>query len=195
MFVDYLTVMLLNLVAGLVLMACWIFMDFGRASQQRWVVGFLMTAVLALVTGLHMTLTWPLPGSFNIVFGEMGLLFGILMLGLTVALRYDLDLLPIAVYATLVGFAGIILGVELIDAGLTKQPVLSGVSFIVTGVIGLFAVPMYLVRRAPVFQVIATVGLVIAAILWAITAFNAYYGHVHSFSDWRPNTILERQAP
>lgn len=195
MFVDYLTVMLLNLVAGLVLIACWIFADFGRASQQRWVVGFLMTAVLALATGLHMTLTWPLPGSFNIVFGEMGLLFGILMLGLTVAVRYELDLLPIAVYATFVGLAGIILGVEIIDAGLTKHPIVSGISFIVTGVIGLFAVPMYFVRRAPVFQIIATVGLVIAAILWAITAFNAYYGHVHSFSDWRPNTILERQAP
>lgn len=69
-----------------------------------------MPGVISLVTGLHMIFTWPLPGSFNIMFGEMAVFFGILMLGLAFVVWFALDLLPIAVYGTLVGIASLLLG-------------------------------------------------------------------------------------
>ncbi len=75
MFVNYLTLMLTNLVAGLVVLALFL-VFFAERHSKRLVAGFLLTGSIGIATGLPMVLTWPLPGSHNIAFGEMSLLFG-----------------------------------------------------------------------------------------------------------------------
>ena len=79
MFVDYLTVMIVNLVAGLALLAVHV-VFFMENDPKRLAPGFLVTGFISTVTGLHLTLTWPLPGANNIPIGEMSLLFGVLFL-------------------------------------------------------------------------------------------------------------------
>ena len=69
MFIDYITLMLINMVAGLVLLADFVYRGLDGANPKRWIPGFGLVGAIALVTGLHMTLTWPVPGSFNISFG------------------------------------------------------------------------------------------------------------------------------
>ncbi|HEX9841427.1 MAG TPA: DUF981 domain-containing protein [bacterium] len=186
MFIDYVTLMLINLVAGLVLMAAWIFLDADTPAQRRWGPGLLMSGLLALVTGLHMIFTWPLPGPFNILYGEMSVFFGILLVGLGFVLLAGLDVLPIAIYAAFVGVAALLIGVQVLNLGLSKHPALTGVGFIWMGVIGLGAVPMLRLRGLPAFRVFGAVGLLIAAVIWAVTGYTAYWGHIEPFGKWKP---------
>lgn len=72
--------MLVNLVAGLFLLAAHVYLGLNNTDQKRWISGFGMTGAIALTTGLHMIFTWPVPGSFNIAFGEMSVLFGLRLL-------------------------------------------------------------------------------------------------------------------
>ncbi|PMB17309.1 hypothetical protein CEN47_26115, partial [Fischerella thermalis CCMEE 5319] len=99
MFINYITLMLINLVAGLFLLAGYVYFGLDHAYQKRWIPGFGMTGAIALVTGLHMTFTWPVRGIFNIAYGEMTVLFGILFLSASLALALGWDLLTVAVYA------------------------------------------------------------------------------------------------
>lgn len=186
MFIDYLTLMLVNMVAGLVLMAAWVFLDAETAAARRWVPGFLMVGFLSLVTGLHMIFTWPLPGSFNILYGEMSVFFGVLLLGLAFVIVFGLDVLPVAIYAEFVGLAAVLIGIQVFNLGLSKSPELTGAGFIWMGIIGLGAVPMLRLREVPAFRVFGTVGLLIAAILWAVVGYQAYWSHVKPFAQWKP---------
>ena len=90
--------MLINLVAGLFLLAAYVYWGLSETNQKRWVPGFGMTGAIALVTGLHMIFTWTVPGSFNIAYGEMSVLFGILFLGACFAIALDYDLITVAIY-------------------------------------------------------------------------------------------------
>ena len=186
MFIDYLTLMLINLVAGLALLAAWIFLDVGSPRERRWAPGLMMSGFLSLVTGLHMIFTWPLPGSFNILFGEMAVFFGVLLLGLALVLTFGLDLLPVAIYATLVGVASILIGIQVLNLGLTENPPLSGAGFIWMGVIGVFALPMLRFQQVPAFRLFGAIGLLIAAIFWGATGYVAYWGHLEPFGKWKP---------
>jgi putative membrane protein len=78
MFIDYVSLMLINLAAGLALLGAYVYFGLGKSNQRRWIPGFSVVGAIALVTGLHMTFTWSIPGSFNIAFGETTVLFGIL---------------------------------------------------------------------------------------------------------------------
>jgi len=62
-FVDYLGVMLVNLVAGLVLLACYVGLRPGPEDQPKWAPGVGMVGLTAVATGLPMVQQWPLGGS------------------------------------------------------------------------------------------------------------------------------------
>lgn len=186
MYIDFLTVMLINMVAGLVLMAAWVFLDEGTPAERRWVPGLAMSALVALITGFYMIFTWPLPGPYNIIYGEMSVFFGILLLGLTVVLATGLDLLPVTIYAEFVGLGAVMVGIQVLKLSLTRTPVLSGVGFIWLGALGLGAVPILRMRGVPAFRVFGAVGLLIAAVIWAVIGYTAYWGHVAPFAQWKP---------
>jgi putative membrane protein len=189
MFIDYLTLMLINLVAGLVLMSAWIFLDVDTAAQRRWGPGMIMAGLLALATGLHMIFTWPLPGAYNILYGEMSVFFGILLLGLGFVVLAGLDLLPVALYAEFVGLASLLIGIQVLKLGLTKEPVLSGLGFLWMGFIGLGAVPMLRLRGVPAFRIFGALGLLVGAVIWGVTGYMAYWGHVEPFGKWKPASL------
>jgi putative membrane protein len=185
MFVDYLTVMILNLVAGLVILAWFVFRYLDK-DQQKVAPGLLVSGFISTVTGLHMIFTWPLPGSNNIPMGEMSLLFGVLLLALGIAVLRNWDLLTLTVYAVFAGFAAVIIGLRYINLGMSKSPLLSGMGYIVAGVGGMLTFPVYLLRRHKGVRVILALVLLLAAAIWALTAYGAYWSHLESFSKWAP---------
>ncbi|HUJ75593.1 MAG TPA: DUF981 family protein, partial [bacterium] len=68
------------------------------------------------------------------------------------------------------------------------------------GIVGVFAVPMLSLRKVPAFRILASTGLAIAALLWAITGYAGYWGHVEPFSKWQPAHVkyeqeLQQAAP
>ena len=103
---------------------------------------------VALATGLHMIWTWPVPGSFNISFGETSVLFGGLYLAASVALAMSWDLLTITVYAFFAGLTSIVVGVRIINLGQTRQPLVAGLGFILTGLGGVLAAPTLVISQA-----------------------------------------------
>lgn len=92
MFIDYITLMLINMVAGLFILAHYVYQGLDGTHQKQWIPGFGMTGAIALTTGLHMIWTWPLAGSFNIAFGETTVLFGILFIEVSIALAQGWEL-------------------------------------------------------------------------------------------------------
>jgi putative membrane protein len=114
MFINYITLMLINLVAGLFLLAGYVYYGIDRANQKLWIPGFGITGAIALVTGLHVIFTWPLTGSFNIAYGETTVLFGVLFLGASFALAFGWDLLTVAVYGFFAGLVAIVIGVRIL---------------------------------------------------------------------------------
>ncbi|MEW6493736.1 MAG: DUF981 domain-containing protein [Cyanobacteriota bacterium] len=191
MFVNYITLMLINMVAGLFFLATFVYQGLDSTYQKRWVPGFGMTGAIALVTGLHMIFTWPISGSFNIAFGETTVLFGILFITTSIALALDWDLLTVAIYGFFAGLAAIVIGIRIINLGLTRRPLVSGIGFILTGLGGVLASPtLVYLRTNKAWRIMGAVVLIVAALIWAVTGYMAYWGHLAQYSNWKPPTML-----
>jgi putative membrane protein len=186
MFINYITLMLINLVAGLVLLAAYVYFGLNDGNQKRWIPGFGMTGAIALVTGLHMIFTWPVPGSFNIAFGEMTVLFGILFIASSLAIAQGWDLLTVAIYGFFAGVAAVLIGLRLINLDLTRRPLLSGIGFILTGLGGVFAAPALYLQTNRSLRLVGASVLIIAALIFATTGYLAYWGHMADYTDWQP---------
>lgn len=187
MFIDYITLMLINMVAGLVLLADFVYRGLDGANLKRWIPGFGLVGAIALVTGLHMVFTWPVPGSFNISFGETTVLFGGLYLATAIAIAQGWDLLSLAVYAFFAGLTSVVVGARIISLGQTQQPLVAGLGFILTGLGGVLAAPtLVYLRSNKSWRIFGAIVLLAAALVWAFVGFLAYWGHLDVFSDWQP---------
>lgn len=189
MFIDYITLMLINMVAGLFLLAYYLYKGLDSPHQKHWIPGFGITGAVALTTGLHMIFTWPVIGSFNIAFGEPSVLFGILFVGTAIALAQGWELFTLAIYAFFAGLAAMVIGIRIINLGLTKQPFLSGIGFILTGLGGIFAAPTLHFKTNRTLRLVGAAVLVAAALIWALTGYLAYWGHLESFGKWVPSPM------
>lgn len=186
MFIDYISLMLINLAAGLVLLAAYLHFDWQDTHPKRWVAGFGVSGAIALVTGLHMILTWPVIGSFNIAFGETSVLFGALLVAASISLAMGWDLLLLGVYGFFAGLAALVVGIRIIDLGLTKQPLVAGVGFILTGLGGIFAAPTLAAKSNRTLRTVGVIVLLLAALIFAFIGVSSYWSHLESFGDWKP---------
>ncbi len=185
MFVDYLTLLLVNLVAGLLLLALHL-VFFMERDPKRLAPGFLLTGFLGTAAGLHMTLKWPLPGPHNIAFGEMSLFFGALFFFAGLALLRDWDLLGLGIYGVLAGVAAVVVGARILNKGLTQQPLVAFLGYLFTGVGGILVLPAYLLRKSLAFRVVVALVLLAGAAIWALTGYGSYWIHLESFAKYFP---------
>lgn len=193
--IDYLTLMLVNMTAGLAVLAHYVYRGIAAENKKPWVAGFTITGFIAVTTGLHMSLTWPLPGSHNILFGEPTVLFGTLFLGAALALVNDWEMSTVSIYAFFAGVAAVVLGARVIDMGLTRSPIVAGAGYILSGLGGVLAwlccllEPVVGLRTNKSLRIIGGLVLLGAALIWALIGYNAYWGHIESFSDYVPPTM------
>lgn len=211
-FINYITLMLVNLTAGLILLAYFLARgpetlyhrrwgrdidetrpvgaatDLGIDDPRRWAPGFFIVGLIGLITGFHMVLSWPIVSSYNIIFGESMVLFSALFFAASLALWFRTSLMSASVYGVFAGIAAIVLGVIIIQNGLTRNPTMSGIGFILPGVVGvLFPVALALWRNTAIRYALAAL-LVVAALIWAITGYGAYFGHVEDYAAWPGST-------
>jgi putative membrane protein len=97
MFIDFLTLIMINLVAGTVLLAFYLWKGIDEKDKRPYASAFFATGLLSVITGLQMAFTWPLPGSYNIGYGDAATLFGIVYLATGLSLWQGWDLLPVTV--------------------------------------------------------------------------------------------------
>lgn len=192
MFINYVSLMLVNLVAGLAILAGFVH-DLDKSERRRWVPAFAVVGFVQTVTGLHMIWNWPLPGSHNMAFGEVSVLLGVLWLGTALAESRGWDLLPLTVYGAFAGLAAILVGLRIMDLGMTRSPALSGIGYILPGLAGVLSIPGYLLRSNRLVRLAGVLVLAVAALLWAVVAYGAYWGHVADYANWVPATLRAAQ--
>ncbi|HEY3378421.1 MAG TPA: DUF981 domain-containing protein [Armatimonadota bacterium] len=186
-FIDYVPLLLINMAAGLVLLAAYVAFGVHDARGRRWAPGFIMTGAVALAFGTHMALTWPLPGPYGAMFGEMTVLFGVIFLAAGLVLALGGDMVTVAGYAFFAGLAAVLLGVRIVVLSLTQLPLLSAAGFVLAGLGGVGALPFYLwFRNNRVARVLAALVLLAAAGIWALTGYLAYWIHPGMLSHWMP---------
>lgn len=188
-FIDFITLLLINMAAGLVVLAAYVTWGLGSPDQRRWAPAFGMAGLVALVAGFYMTFTWPVPGSYNSAFGEMSVLFGVIYLGLAAATAKGLDLLPVSIYSLFAGLAAVLLGVRILDLKLTQTPALSAVGFILSGLGGVLLCVVLALRTSRAVRIAFSLVLVVAALIWAVTAYGGYWMHMKHFGQWKPSIV------
>jgi putative membrane protein len=182
--IDYVALMLLNMTAGFAVLALFLLMGL-QGDRKRWVAPFAMVGLVAAVCGFEMIFTWPLMGAYNSAFGETSVLLGIIYLGIALSLAKEWNLAPIAIYGILAGLVAIVLGVRIMDLKMTMKPELSGVGFIISGLGGILAVLAFCAPAKKALRSTGAVALLLAALIWAMTAYLAYWGHMENFSKYK----------
>ncbi len=185
MFIDYVALMLVNLSASLVLLALFV-LKFLNSDGERMAPGFLVTGFIAAATALYMIFTWPLPSSYNIAFGELYVMFGVVIFVVGLALARGWDLLPLSIFAVFAGLASVVVGVRIAQRGMTDSPPLATLGFVLTGLAAILSLPLYLAKNSRILKAVVIVLLVAAAAIWAFIGFGAYWKHLESFAGWKP---------
>jgi putative membrane protein len=116
----------------------------------------------------------------------MSVLFGVLFAGAALALWKGLNLLPLGFYALFAGLASVVIGVRFIDLGLSQTPILSGAGFILTGLGGIFALPVLYLRGNRALRTAGAIVLLAATAVWSLTGYGALWAHMESFGRWVP---------
>jgi putative membrane protein len=182
-FIDFVSLLLVNMVAGFVLLAFFVYFGMQDANQKRWAAGFLLVGLVAVIFGGRIVMTWPLPGAFNTAYGESSVLFGSVFLGAGVCLALGWGLETVVLYALFAGLAAMVMGVQIFRLHLSSIPWLTAAGFVLSGGIGVCAAPVYLWLRscfpARLLGALAALG---AALIWAANAYPAYWMHLQTFS-------------
>lgn len=178
MFIDYVTLMLINMAGALATLAIFLWKYPDGEDRKTWAPAFGIPGLVAAICGFAMIFTWPLPKPYNMPFGEMSVFLGILFLGTSWALAKGWNLLPVSIYAFFAGFAAVLLGVRIIDLALTQSPFLSGTGFILTGLGGVFAGLTLRLHKIKMFRILGVVTLLAAAAIWALIGYIAYWKHM-----------------
>jgi putative membrane protein len=182
MFIDYVTLMLLNAAIGFFLLACYLSRESNLYDQAKWAPAFGLTGFISLISGFRMIWTWPLPGAYNIPYGEMSVLFGGLLLAAAVSMAKGWDLKPLGIYGLFAGIASVVVGAQFIRLGLSKTPMLAGVGFILSGLAGVFSFPVLQWFSNKILRGIGIVVLGAVAAIWVWTSYSAYGDHLASFA-------------
>jgi putative membrane protein len=190
MFIDFLTLVMINLVAGTALLAYYLFTGMDAENQRPFAAGFGIVGLVNLILGLVLSINWPLPGSYNVGYGETTTLFGAVFLGAGLALAMGWDLIPVAIYAFFAGVDAVVVGIRIISLGLTKEPVVSGFGFVMAGLGGVLAFPFLMwFKHNKVLRVVAGLVVLATAVLWAITFYASLWSHMSDFAKWVPATM------
>jgi len=86
----------------------------------------------------------------------------------------------------------VLVGLRIIDLGLTQHPLVSGIGFLLAGLGGIAAAPgLALLKKSQVFHYIAGAVLLGVTAFWAYTFYSSLWGHLESFSTWLPLTMAK----
>ena len=178
MFIDYVTLMLINMAGGLVILSFFLCKGLDCERNEHWAPAFATAGLVATICGFAMSFTWPLPKPYNIIYGEMSVLFGVLFLAASWAIAKGWSLLPVSIYAFFAGAMAVLMGARIIDLSMTNWPGVSGAGFILTGLGGIFAGFTIWHKKEKIFRMIGALVLLAAAAIWAWMSCMAYWFHV-----------------
>ena len=186
--------LLLNMSAAFLILALYLMRGIEGEDRAKWAPAFGIAGLVALLGGLHMAWTWPLPSAYNVAFGEMSVLLGASYLGISWSVRKGWSPAVVGIYSALAGVAAALLGVRMLMLGQTAKPLFTCIGFCLSG---LGAALFGSAARAGAkrgLRVLTGVMLIVAALMWALMAYYGYWLHMKGFAQWKPATQIERQV-
>jgi putative membrane protein len=190
MFIDFLTMIIINIVAGLFILACYLFKGMDQEDQKPWSAAFLGVGALSFITGLYISFIWPLPGAYNIAFGDANTLYGLAFLVAAIGLWKGWDLFPASLIGLFAGIDAFIFGLRIFSLQVTQSPLLSGLGFMFAGLAGILSVPFMLwFKKNKVVRYVAVVILLIASAIWFVTFVGAAWSHMAAFAKYVPASM------
>jgi len=116
-----------------------------RAILQGAAIPFLSVGMVALILSLWGEMTWPLPGSYNILFWDVFLLFGIVLISFGVAFYRGTRVQYSGLMALAAGIIVIFYGVTAYQQGLTREPLETLLLYLGFGAVAILSLPASLV--------------------------------------------------
>ncbi len=190
MFIDFLTLVMINLVAGTALLAFYLWRGIDEKDQRAYAAAFFGVGLISLVCGLQISFTWPLPGAYNVGYGDATTLFGVVFLTTAIALWAGSSLIPVSLYAFFAAIDALIVGIRIYSLQITQEPLISAVGFILAGLSGLGVFPFLMWFREN--KVVRWIGILLLAgtvLVWAVTFYGSLWAHMASFAKWVPPTM------
>lgn len=186
MFIDFVGVMLINLAAGLAILAHYLYENPQPGDRRSWAAGFMAVGLLGITTSLAMVLGWPLPGGYNVAFGEPALFLSTAFLAAAVTLTFEWEPLIPAIYGAFGGILAIFVGIRLMSLHMTQSPTVAGLGYLTAGIGGILALPALNWRHTRWLAWAAAIILGISAIVWAVTGYLTVWDHIASFAKYVP---------
>lgn len=193
LFIDYVTLLLLNMSAAFIILALYLFRGLDDPEQGRWSLGFCMTGIVAFIFGAQMSVTWPLPGQYSSVFGDFSVFLGAIFFfaGLGMARGWRLEL--VATYAIPIGLASLITAFRFFTLKLTQSPALASTGFLLTGLAALAALPTLLfLRNNRGWRVFAGGVCLVISLIWLANGYGGIWMHLEGFKEWVP-LVMQRK--
>ncbi len=148
-------------------------------------------------SGLWDALTWPIPGSYNILFYDPYVALGLLLIAFAMGVRYKIKLEYLGFWSLLVGIMTMIYGVNGYSLGMSNSPIALLGLYAFYGIAAMLAWPVtYLLDRLQGRSSIGT-GWKIVLILFALALIGgtivagllsvaAVGGHLAAYSTYAP---------
>ena len=122
------------------------FIDYIRGAT----VPLAVIGIYIIISGIYGQLTWPLPGSYNILFYDPFISLGIAIVSFAAATRYRVRLEYIGFLSLLFGVMVIVYGITAYGIKMTTAPFAMLVLYILYGIVGILAYPAsMIVDRLP----------------------------------------------
>lgn len=170
-----------------------------RRGQRTYTDYLRSASVPLLLIGLYMVVqalwgqfTWPLPASYNVLFYDPLLSFGLLLVGFFLSVRHQVRLEYIGFLGLLVGIVVILYGIQAYQLGLTKSPIAMLAMYALFGLSGILSYPVSLIAdRLPghkkevwvgwyVFLGLFCILILLAGLLSAGAGVQAVFQHLIS---------------
>ncbi len=145
--------------------------------------------VIIVIMGIFGEMTWPLPGSYNILFYDPYLLFGIILVSVSSSIILKQKLQFSGILALFSGLIAIYYGVNAYFDKMTSSPIAMLGLYLSLGLTGMFTFPATLIydllpsrdnvsKFWTVILVLFWVGLIVSSALAALTAIEAVPQHL-----------------
>ncbi|MCI4434601.1 MAG: DUF981 family protein [Thermoplasmata archaeon] len=192
-FIDPLAIMLIGLGMGLLLVALYVlFAALGKidAAKDKLAMPAMAIGFFDFISGFLMAFTWPLPGGYNMLFGDPLLMFGLLLFIGSFMFYKGKDPSLMTILSFLLGIY-VILGAYamVVDQLETGANFLPAFGLYLSSGIGALLSPILIIKpvgASKVLYYIEFIILIVAAFVAFFIGYNALLHHLVSFAHYYP---------
>jgi putative membrane protein len=80
----------------------------------------------------------------------------------------------------------VLLGVRILNLGLTSEPLVAALGFIITGGTAILTMPALAFPKLKWLRLLVALGALGSALIWILVGFPAYWAHIEAFGKWAP---------